>query len=224
MAEYSYIGKSVLNIDAYDKVTGRARYTTEEALGTPGMLHGKVLFSPHAHANILSIDTSKAMKVRGVEAILTGKDTPDHRAGLVMSDRHILCHKRVRFVGDAIAVVVANTVEAAEEARDLIDVKYEILPAVFASEEALNPDCQAVVHPDLPNYTRNAFPYMGNDLPSPNTHTHHKVRKGNVEKGFEEADFIVENRYTNDRIIPCQLEPYNATCYPERDGAVTVFT
>ncbi len=224
MIEYSYIGKSVVNVDAYDKVTGRAKYTTEEALFVPGILHGKVLFSPHAHANIVSIDTSEAMKVKGVEAIFTGKDTPDHRAGLVISDRHVLCHKRVRFVGDAIALVVANTIEAAEAARDRIVVTYEVLPAVFDSEKALDPQCEAVVHPDLSGYARNVLPYMGNDLPSPNTHTHHKIRKGDVEKAFQEADYVVENKYTNDRIIPCQFEPYNATCYPERNGGVTVFT
>jgi carbon-monoxide dehydrogenase large subunit len=224
MAELSVIGKSVPKIDAVAKATGKAKYVTEEGIGLPGMLHGKVLFSPYPHARIITIDTDKAHKVKGVKLIMTGKDTPSHRAGLLIDDRHILCHEVVRFVGDAVAVVAADSPEAAEEAVSLIDVQYEKLPAVFDVEEAVKPDCPVIVHPDLPSYNRPAYDYMGENLPGPNVHSHHKVRKGDVEKGFAEADYIIENRFTNDRIIHCQLEPFNCVCYPEQDDTITLWT
>jgi carbon-monoxide dehydrogenase large subunit len=214
----------VLNVDAFDKVTGKAKYASEEGIGIPGMLYGKVLYSPHAHAEILRIDTSKASRMRGVRAVLTGKDTPKHRSGMMIDDRHVLCHERVRFVGDAVAVVAADSADAAQEALELIEVEYRELPALFDPEEAMKPDCPVIVHPDLQKYTRPIYDYLGRDLPGPNVHTHHKVRKGDVEKGFEEADLIVENRFQNDRIIHCQLEPFNAVCYPESDGSITVWT
>jgi carbon-monoxide dehydrogenase large subunit len=224
MAEYRYIGKSIPRVDALAKVTGKAKYSTEEGLGFPGMLFGKVLYSPHAHANIVSIDASKAEKMVGVKAVLTGKDVPEHRSGVFVDDRHILCREKVRFVGDAVALVLASSVEVAQEALKLIDVQYEELDAIFDVEEALKNDCPVVVHPDLSNYRRPVHPYLGKDLPGPNVNTHHKVRKGDVEEGFRQSDMIVENRYQNARITHCQLEPYNCVCYPETDGGVTLWT
>ncbi len=224
MAQLSVIGKNVPKIDAVAKATGKAKFVTEEGIGLPGMLHGKVLFSPHAHARILSINTSKARSVRGVKLVMTGKDTPSHRAGLLIDDRHILCHEVVRFAGDAVAVVAADSEEAAAKAISLIEVEYEQLPAVFDVEEAMKADCKVVLHPDLPGYNRPAYGYMGDNLPGPNVHSHHKIRKGDVEKAFEEADIIVENRFTNDRIIHCQLEPFNCVCYPQDDGSIELWT
>jgi len=136
MAELSVVGKNVIKVDALEKVTGRAKYASEEGIGIPGMLYGKILYSPYAHAKILKIDTSKASRIKGVRAVLTGKDTPEHRSGWMVDDRHILCHERVRFVGDAVAVVAADNREAAEESLDLIEVEYEELPALFDPEEA----------------------------------------------------------------------------------------
>src|SRR3989304_3401469 len=104
MTELSVIGKSVINVDAFDKVTGKAKFASEEGIGIPGMLYGKVLYSPYAHAKIVNIDTSKASRRKGVGVVLTGKDTPSHRSGMMIDDRHVLCHERVRFVGDAVAV------------------------------------------------------------------------------------------------------------------------
>jgi CO/xanthine dehydrogenase Mo-binding subunit len=120
MAEYRWVGKSVHRIDALDKVTGKAKFTSEEGLGMPGMLYGKALFSPHAHARIISIDTSKAEKLPGVKAVLTGKDVPENRSGAFVADRHILCKNIARFVGDSVAVVAATNAEIAEEALGLI--------------------------------------------------------------------------------------------------------
>jgi len=207
------------------KVTGKAKYCAEEGIGFPGMLHGKILFSKHAHANIVHIDTSRAEKLVGVKAVLTGKDVPEHRSGIFVLDRHILCREKVRFVGDAVALVLANSEDIAREALKLIDVKYEVLPAVFDAEEAFKPDCPVVIHPDLANYKRPVHAYLGKESSlRPNVNTHHTVRAGDVEKGFRESDIIVENQYHNDRITHCQLEPYNSVCYPEDDGGVTLWT
>ena len=106
MAELSVVGKSVIKVDAFGKVTGKTKYASDEGIGIPGMLYGKVLFSPYAHARVLNIDTSKAGRLKGVRAVITGKDTPDHRTGSLIEDRHILCHETVRFAGDAFAVVI----------------------------------------------------------------------------------------------------------------------
>ena len=224
MTAYRYVGKSIPRVDGLAKVTGKAKYSTEEGIGFPGMLYGKILYSRHAHANLIHIDTSKAEKMVGVKAVLTGKDVPEHRSGNFVQDRHILCRDKARFVGDAIALVLANSVEIAQEALKLIDVEYEVLPAVFHAEEAFKQDCPVVIHPDLHNYKRPVHAYLGNEGHRPNVNTHHTVCSGDVEKGFEEADFIVENRYHNERITHCQLEPYNSVCYPENDGGVTLWT
>ena len=224
MAEFKYVGKSVPKVDALAKVLGKTKYVSEEGIGIPGLLYGKVLFSPHAHARILKIDTSKAKALRGVRAVLTGKDAPDNRVGLLIDDRHVLCREVVRFVGDPVACVAADSAEIAEEAVALIEVEYEVLPALLDPEAALAADCPVVIHPDLPSYRRPMYTYMGDDLPGPNVHTHHKIRKGDVDRAFAEADFIVENRFECDRITHCQLEPYNSVCYPETDGTLTVWT
>ncbi|MCL5734977.1 MAG: xanthine dehydrogenase family protein molybdopterin-binding subunit [Actinobacteria bacterium] len=224
MAEFAYVGRSVPKVDARAKVLGKTKFVSEEGIGFPGMLYGKVLFSPHAHARIVKIDTSKAAAVRGVRAVLTGKDVPETRVGMLIDDRHILCREIVRFVGDPVACVAAESEDAAAEAVRLIEVEYEILPAIFDAEAAMAPDCPVVIHPDLPAYNRPLYAYMGKDLPGPNVHTHHKVRKGDVDRAFAEADFIVENRYECDRITHCQMEPYNSVCYPQTDGTATVWT
>jgi CO/xanthine dehydrogenase Mo-binding subunit len=218
------VGTNVVKIDALDKATGRTKFCSEEGIGVPGLLHAKVLWSPHAQARIVGIDTSDALKVKGVKAVATGKDTPPHRSGLFVADRHVLCHERVRFVGDAVACVAATTPEIAEEAAGLIKVDYEVLPAVFDPEEAMAPDCRTVVHPGLPQYVRAVHPYLAADLPGPNVHTHHRVRKGDVEAAFAAADFVLESRYVTDRMTHCQLEPYNSVCYPDAGGSLTLWT
>ncbi|MFC1910550.1 xanthine dehydrogenase family protein molybdopterin-binding subunit [Chloroflexota bacterium] len=224
MAKMEYVGKNMLRVDAREKAIGKAKYTSEEAMGRPGMLYAKALFSPHAHAKILSIDIREAERLPGVKAVFIGKDTPEYRAGVIIDDRHVLCRDTVRFVGDAVAVVAAENAEIAEEAVDLIKVRYKILPAIFDAEEAMKPDCKVVLHPDSASYERPIFKYLGNDLPGSNVHTHHKVRKGNVEEGFKKSYLVVEHRFQNDRMTHCQMEPYNCVCYPENDGSYTMWT
>lgn len=224
MAEFSIVGRSVPRIDALDKVTGAAKFAIDQGIGLPGLLYGKILMSTVPHAEIVRIDTSKAERVPGVKAVLTGKDVPEHRTGVCINDRHVLARQRVRFVGDPVAVVAANSVEAAEEAVELINVEYEELPSVFDAEEAMEADCPTILHPELRNYTRPMYDYLARDCPGPNVHTHHKIRRGNVDEAFKRADIIVENRFSNDKIIHCQLEPYNSLAEVDSSGNLTVWT
>ena len=193
MTEYLVVGKSVPRIDGLDKVTGKARFATEEGIGLPGMLYGKVLHSPYPHARILNIDTAKAEQLPGVEAVMTSKDVPAVRVGAYfVHDRYLFCRHTVRFIGDPVATVAADTSETAEEALDLIQVEYQELPAVFDAEVAIEPSCPVVVHPDIASYERPTYEFLGEDLPGPNVHTHFKIRRGDVDEGFRKADLIVE--------------------------------
>ncbi len=223
MAELSVVGKSVLRTDALAKATGRAKYPIDVGVGLPGRLCGKVLYSPYPHARILSINTSKAERLPGVKAVMTGRDLPKSMWGRDVQDQRVLALDRVRFVGDAVAAVAAKTIETAEEAIDLIEVEYEELPAVFDAEEAMKTDCPVIIHPDLAHYNRQIYPELGRDLPAPNVHTHHRIRRGNVDDGFQKSDLIVENRYSTTRIAHSTLDLSSTTAYLENDGTLTVW-
>jgi len=149
--KYSVVGISKPRIDGIEKVTGTATYTADIFL--PGMLYGKIKRSPHAHARVLSIDAERARALPGVKAVLTINDVPQVKhAGLpaprnssLVADQYILA-KKARFVGDGIAAVAATTEEIAEEAINMINVEYELLPAVFNIEDALQADAPRIQH------------------------------------------------------------------------------
>jgi xanthine dehydrogenase molybdenum-binding subunit len=211
--DYRYIGKPIPRRDAVDIVTGAAQYLDD--LKFPHLLHGKVLRSPHAHALIKKIDKSKAEALPGVKAVLTWEDVPDWRGG---TPRNVpVLDKKVRYVGDAAALVAATTAEIAEEALDLIDVEYKILPAVFDIDSALKPDAP-LIYDDLP----------GNILPSgtiafgPNCLK--GIVTGDVEKGFAEADVIAEGAFGYEN-IPNALPPESvgAVALWEEPNKVTVW-
>jgi len=211
--DYRYIGKPIPRRDAVDIVTGAAQYLDD--LKFPHLLHGKVLRSPHAHALIKKIDKSKAEALPGVKAVLTWEDVPDWRGG---TPRNVpVLDKKVRYVGDAAALVAATTAEIAEEALDLIDVEYKILPAVFDIDSALKPDAP-LIYDDLP----------GNILPSgtiafgPNCLK--GIVTGDVEKGFAEADVIAEGTFGYEN-IPNALPPESvgAVALWEEPNKVTVW-
>ena len=134
-SDYRFIGKPIPRKDAKDIVTGSGRFLNDIKL--PDMLYGKVLRSPHPHAVIKKIDKSRAKKLPGVKAILTWEDVPDWKGGTPRYTR--VLDRKVRYVGDAVALVAATTEEIATEALHLINVEYEILPAVFEMEDALKP-------------------------------------------------------------------------------------
>jgi CO/xanthine dehydrogenase Mo-binding subunit len=218
MAKPSVVGKSVFRL--LDKVTGRAKYC--EDLKIPGMLYGKVLRSPYAHAKIISIDTSRAENMSGVRAVITGRDVPEKRYGPSVFDQHILARKVVRYVGDPVAVVAADSIEVAERALDLITVEYEELSAIFDIEEAWKKNPSVIVHRDLPEYELGKFPPPRLVPDRPNVCNLRMLRHGDVERGFK-ADLIVENKFTTTRLQHCSLEPHVSIAQAEPNGSLTIW-
>jgi CO/xanthine dehydrogenase Mo-binding subunit len=222
MMALSVVAKDLPRIDVLEKVTGKAKFCSD--LHIPGMLHAKILRSPHPHAKILNIDTSKAEQLPGVRGVITGKDVPDKRFGVAMFDQHILPKEVVRYAGEMVAVVAADTVDIAEEAVSLIDVTYEPLQAIFDPEEAIKPDAPVLVHPDMANYKKaKALGGPRLDPDKPNVFFHMRVYQGDVDKGFREADMVVENRFTTTAIQHCALEPQVAIAEPAPDGGLVLW-
>ncbi|MGB9899183.1 xanthine dehydrogenase family protein molybdopterin-binding subunit, partial [Thermanaerothrix sp.] len=172
--KYNVIGKPVPRIDAVSKVTGQAKYPGD--LSMPGMLHMKIRFAERPHARILNIDTSKAEAYPGVVAVFTAKDVPVNEYGLQQPDQPVLCGPGsdkpgadvVRFVGDQVALVVAETEEAAAAACNLIEITYEDLPVVTDPREAMKPGAP-LIHPERGDT---------------NVCVHYKIRKGDINEGF----------------------------------------
>lgn len=203
-SSYSIIGQKVRRRDAVEKAMGKAVYADDISL--PGMLYGKALRSDYAHALLKGIDYSRAQKVPGVVAILTARDIPGiNRYGLVYLDQPVLADDKVRCVGDAVALVIAESEKAAEEALELIKVDYEELPGVFSAEEALRPGAP-LVHE------------KGNLV------QHTKVRKGDVEKGFSQSDVIVEKTFRTQAVKHIYLEPECSVAAIDHQGNLTVWT
>ena len=200
---YDYVGKGVTRLDGIEKVTGEAKYVHDIKL--QGMLYAKVKTSPYAHALIKSIDISKAKALPGVKAVLTGKDAYQ-KLGIYMIDRPILACDKVRYYGEAVAAVAAIDIEIAEKAIELIDVVYEELPVVQDVEEALKEE-SPLVHEDISSnkWMENVFsPIIGTNIANL-----FKIRKGNPEKAFEEADIIVENTFTQPQVLHVPMETHN---------------
>ncbi len=227
MPDHSVVGHSVTRVDALEKVTGRAKFTIDKQLTFPGLLYGKILGSPYPHARILSIDTSEAEQLPGVVAVVTGEDAPG-RFGYCHFDQYIPARDVVRFVGETVAAVAAKSPEIAAEAIERIKVKYEELPAVFDIEEAFLQEPPAILHPGLSKYDKPYLSIIGpmlTDLENrPNVNSHFKIRKGNGERGFGEADLIIENGFSTAKIMPGQLEPNNCIAQEESDGSLTVWS
>jgi len=214
VTKYRFIGKSTPRKDALDIVTGKTKFINDIII--PNMLYGKVLRSPLPHALIKSIDTAEALRLQGVKAVLTYKDVPDWLGGLPLHVR--ILDSKVRYVGDAVALVAAETEDIGEDALRLIKVEYEPLPAVYNSEEALQPDAPQLY---------DQFP--GNVLPlgirAFGPHSLQEIVIGDVEKGFEEADFIVEGTYAYENIPnPLPPEPPGVIAAWEGKDTLTVWS
>lgn len=184
--EFRHIGKPIDRAEALEKVTGRAVYVHDMEL--PGMLYAKLLHSPHARARIVSIDTSAAEALPGVKAVLTGKDT-SHLIGLYMVDKRIIASDIARYQGEVVAAVAAVDEATAERAISLIKVEYEKLPAVLTIDDALKADI--LVHEDINEleYLEGVFfPQKDSNIASWN-----KTIVGDVEKAFEESDYVIES-------------------------------
>ncbi|CEP69182.1 Aldehyde oxidase/xanthine dehydrogenase, a/b hammerhead [Moorella glycerini] len=214
------VGHSVPRVDGIAKATGSAMYVYDMAL--PNMLWGKILRSPHPHARIKSIDYSAALRIPGVRAVLTADNFKHRLYGAGLHDQPILAQAVVRFVGEAVAAVAADTPEIAERALKEIVVDYEPLPAVFDVEEAFSTNPPVVIHPDLPKYTHSPNMTPGLIPERPNVYKSHVIMSGDIDEGFAKADLVVENRYELARIQHCQMEPHCAIAIWD-DDLLTVY-
>ncbi len=214
--EYNVLGSRPVRHDGADKVTGRAKYGADyQASGT---LHGKILRSPHAHANIRSIDTSRAEVLPGVKAIVTAADLPasDDR-GIKYKRDNILADRKAWYVGHAVAGVAAVSPHIAEEALDLIEVDYEVLPAVLTAPEAMKDDAP-ILHDDL----------MTNSLGEQtdkvsNVAEHFRQVLGDIDEGFAQADEVVEGEFYTKTVHQGYIEPHPCTVLWNEDGRVHVW-
>ena len=212
------IGKSVPRIDGVEKVTGSAIYAADMSL--PGMLHAKMVLSPHAHAKIVGIDIEGARRIPGVKAILTGKDLP-YRVGLYMVDKPILADGKARYCGEPVAAVAATTEEIAREAAALIKVEYEVLPPVLDPREALKKD-SPLVHEFLHTYqcVKGVFcPVKHTNVPN-----HFRLRKGDVEEAFKKCDRIIENNFYAPQVQHAPLETHATIAHWKPDGSIAIWT
>ena len=224
--EYKVVGKRPIRHDGVDKVTGKARDAADVQL--PGALHGKVLRSPHAHAIIKSIDTSKAEALPGVMAVVTSKDlavVPDRLAqvgedaflSLRYLSNNVLAGDKVLYKGHAVAAVAAENPHDAEEALKLIQVDYEVLPAVTNVEDAMKPDAP-ILHEHMTTASfDDRYPQKTNIA------GYQQFKQGDVEKGFEEADVVVEREFRTKTVHQGYIEPQSATASWSHDGRITIW-
>ncbi len=223
---FQWVGKRTRRPDGVDKVTGRARYGDDMSM--PGMLHCKVLRSPHAHAKILSIDTSKAAALKGVKAVLTSAEIPDHPLSKppyapIINDMHdisrnVMARDKVFYDGHAVAAVAATSERIAKAALKLIEVKYEVLPHVLDPIEAVQPDAP-ILHEDQ-------FTFLGDktsEIPS-NLFRSSVGERGDLDQGFGEADLILERDFSSEPVHQGYIEPLACVASTSEDGCVELWT
>ncbi|HTY23743.1 MAG TPA: xanthine dehydrogenase family protein molybdopterin-binding subunit, partial [Desulfomonilaceae bacterium] len=204
--EYTYIGKSAPRVDSRIKVTGEAIFTAD--INLPRILVGKILRSPLPHAKILNVDVSRAKKLRGVYAVVTGGDTAGEKWGVFRytRDQQLLCVDKVRYVGDEVAAVAAVDEETALEALDLIQVEYEELPAVF--------DCYSAIAPDAP-LIHDGYPR--------NINVNVKIDVGDVDSAFRNCALTREDTFVAEEDSYFMTEPYAVVANSHSDGSIEIW-
>ncbi len=231
---FKVIGTRPVRHDGVEKVTGRAKYGADYAL--PGMLHGKVLRSPHAHARIKSINCEQALAMPGVFAVITGADFPEPTTEMVaivgeykINARHlsynVMARDRVLYDGHAVAAVAANSPHVAEEALRLIDVEYEVLPPVMTLDDALKPDAY-ILFPEMREQrlaSRTDPGTVANPERPTNIAAHITLERGDIKAGFDAADFIVEREFKTSAVHQGYIEPLNALAIYSQDGHTTIY-
>ena len=214
--EYKTVGKRPIRHDGYDKVTGKAQYGDD--VHPPGHLHGKILRSPHAHARIVSIDAGRALALPEVHAVVTWEDFPEAvdkpavlGSGPPVNVSHLSANNMARgkalYKGHAVAAVAASSPHVAEDALSLIDVEYEVLPPVTDVEAAMRPDA----------------PKLHDHFKDGNVASYNQIILGDVDKGFAEADVVVEREYRTKTVHQGYIEPHAATVWWTPDGRITVW-
>jgi CO/xanthine dehydrogenase Mo-binding subunit len=202
--KFSVVGQRVQRVEGFDKVTGDAKFIADIYL--PGMLFGRVLRSPFAHARIRHIDTSKAEKLPGVRAVVTAEDTIKRPWGAFFADQYILSVGKARYVGEEIAAVAAIDPDVAEEAVDLIEIDWEPLPGVFDAEEAMQ-DGAPLIHDDKPNNIAMTM----------------DIERGNIAQGFAESDIIVEDTFQSMPQWHCAIETIGSVAEYAPSGKYTIY-
>jgi CO/xanthine dehydrogenase Mo-binding subunit len=220
---FKYIGTRPIRHDGVDKVTGRANYGAD--LTMPGMLHGAVLRSPHAHARIVSIDTSAAQALAGVKAIVTGKDFPETTAKLALGEAAIDLHEvadnviartKVLYHGHAVAAVAATSVDVAREALSKINVMYDVLTPVMTIDQATAPNAP-ILHEAM--VTKGVKDAKG----PTNIAARLELKRGDVAQGFAEADVVVEREYRTPTVHQGYIEPHACVARFGEDGRAVVW-
>ncbi len=225
ITDYKVIGTRPIRHDGVDKVVGRAKYGAD--IDMAGMLHGAVARSPHAHARIKSLDTRKAEALPGVKAVIAVADLPlqedkieelgEGAANLQHLRANVLADGKVLYHGHAIAAVAATDVHTAQEAVDLIEIEYEVLQPVLTVREAMQADAPLLLE-DLTTQS------LGEDSEKKsNVCTHFRHELGDIEKGFAEADLVIEREFFTATVHQGYIEPQNATALWGADGQITVW-
>jgi len=226
---FNVIGTRPIRHDGLDKVTGRARYGAD--VQPPGLLHGKILRSPYAHARIVTIDTSKAAALPGVKAVVTAADLPilEEREidfGETMGNVRILAenalaHKKVLYRGHAVVAVAATSAHLAEEALGLIEIDYEILPVVLTAADAMQPDAPLLHEAMTTRSLAERFSRGTDTGVKSNVASHIQFQRGDLERGFAEADVVVEREFHTKTVHQGYIEPHTATAFWGEDGGAT---
>ena len=215
--KFEYVGNSPNRVDARDKVMGRAVYMDDIQLS--GLLHGKVLRSKYAHARILRVDVSRALKVAGVKGVVTGAELP-FLHGESLMDEPLLARDKVRYTGEGVAAIAAVDEATAEEALGLIEVEYEELPGVFDPVEASKPGAP-LIHEQVEEYKRASStitPVAGTNICN-----YFELKKGDVEKGFAESDYIFEDTYSTPMQVHATIEPHGAIALVDDETNITIW-
>src|SRR3954471_7383470 len=226
VGRYKWVGTRPIRPDGVPKVTGKAMYAADYTM--PGSIVGRILRSPHAHARIRSIDTSKAAALPGVKAVMTGKDLPDHKFEYVGPERvavnfwhvtrNVMAREKVLYEGHAVAAVAAIDAATAEEALSLIDVDYEVLPHVIDVDEAMKEDA--------PLLLRDMSPPGAEPAPTKPSNVSKRLefQIGDLDKGFAEADFIVEKEFKTAAVHQGYIEPHACCVRVDPDGQTDVWS
>ena len=218
--DYKVVGTRPIRHDGTDKVTGRAKYGAD--FQAAGLLYGSVLRSPHAHALIKSIDVSKAAAFPGVKAVMTGQDMPvagmsDPSRSTRFASDNVMARDKVVYKGQPVAAVAAVNVHVAEEAVSLIQVEYEVLKALVDVREAMKDDAP-LIHEEVTTSELGETTEKHSNIA-----THFQFELGDVEKGFAQAEVIVEHEYTTATVHQGYIEPQNAAALWNADGALTIW-
>jgi CO/xanthine dehydrogenase Mo-binding subunit len=217
-----WVGQSVLRHDSHEKVIGKAQYTFD--LLPSHALEGKIKRSSVAHARIKEIDTNAALRLPGVRSVVTGSDLPNGLRGMGLEDTPILARGTVRYVGEPIAAVAADTEEVALEALELIKVNYTELSPVFDPEEAASSNPPEVIHPQLSSYNRTLPPLPSSHSKLPNVCSVMKINFGDVTRGFSESHLVLENHFSTAMVHATHLEPCVAIAQRSPDDCLTVWS